>query len=364
LGQGKSIVVTDEAGGIVNDPVLLLLEEDRFWLCPAGSDLELWARGVAVGRGPVLSFGTAPHNGLLSLKSDSCFLGCEARNGVLLRIDVHPVTKLRGPAAISLAPILGPVVDELAASTLDLGRVTVRCDWIQYRRSFREPVQLRSVLADLPSDADGTDVLVASGRGLEVAIDLRRSADTDPGMVLKTALAHRGDQESLPGTALEPWTPISESCIWRFNALYWQALAWWERAADREYEQALPGGRSDATDDAAAREIIFELLRVWDDLDARRALPEELYIVELGVGNGSQARTWLDTFAEVDRAHGRGYYRRLHYLMGDFSPHVLERARRAVGAHGDRVSSLVLDATSLEHTLAHDDAVRRGGGRR
>jgi hypothetical protein len=97
--------------------------------------------------------------------------------------------------------------------------------------------------------------------------------------------------------------------------------------------------------------MIGELLGVWDELDARHALPEELYIVELGVGNGSQARTWLDTFAALDHAHGREYYRRLHYLMGDYSAHVLERARQAVAHHGDRVNGLVLDATRPLLTL-------------
>jgi len=98
---------------------------------------------------------------------------------------------------------------------------------------------------------------------------------------------------------LESWTPASRSCIWRFNALYWQALASWEQATGREYEQALPGGQSDARNAETARELIGELLAVWDSLDARRALPDQLYVVELGVGNGGQARTWLDTFAPL-----------------------------------------------------------------
>ncbi len=90
---------------------------------------------------------------------------------------------------------------------------------------------------------------------------------------------------------------------------------------------------------------------MWDELDARRALPEELYVVELGVGNGNQARTWLDEFARLDYQHGRDYYRRLQYLMGDYSAHVLDRARKAVAHHGDKVSSLVLDATRPQLTL-------------
>jgi len=63
------------------------------------------------------------------------------------------------------------------------------------------------------------------------------------------------------------------------------------------------------------------------------------------VGNGNQARTWLDEFVTLSRAHSRDYYRRLHYIMGDYSPHVLGRALKAVAHHGDHVSALVVDAT-------------------
>ena len=40
------MLLTDEAGGIVNDPVLLRLEENRFWLACADSDVLLWAKGL------------------------------------------------------------------------------------------------------------------------------------------------------------------------------------------------------------------------------------------------------------------------------------------------------------------------------
>jgi glycine cleavage system aminomethyltransferase T len=51
VGQGKYALITAEDGGIVNDPVLLRREENRFWLCLADSDAGLWARGVAVNSG-------------------------------------------------------------------------------------------------------------------------------------------------------------------------------------------------------------------------------------------------------------------------------------------------------------------------
>ena len=47
VGQCKYVLLTDATGGIVNDPVLLRLAEDRFWLALADSDALLFAKGVA-----------------------------------------------------------------------------------------------------------------------------------------------------------------------------------------------------------------------------------------------------------------------------------------------------------------------------
>lgn len=47
VGEGRYVLLTDESGGIVNDPVLLRLAENRFWLACADSDVLLWAKGVA-----------------------------------------------------------------------------------------------------------------------------------------------------------------------------------------------------------------------------------------------------------------------------------------------------------------------------
>jgi Putative S-adenosyl-L-methionine-dependent methyltransferase len=265
---------------------------------------------------------------------------------VAVNIDVRAVARLRGPKAVNPGAVLGPVFEALGSSDLDLARVRVVCDWIQYRHNFAEPAQCRPVLAEPPGTGE------AAESALEIGLDLRRlGADSDVATCVKEALASRAGPASAERLTLEQWAPASESCLWGFNTLYWQALSHWEQASGRQYEQALPGGQSQARDTASARELIGSLLRVWDELDERRALPEELYVVELGVGNGNQARTWLEEFARLDAAHGRDYYRRLHYLMGDYSPHVLERARQAVAGHGDHVSALVLDATHPQITL-------------
>jgi len=48
VGQCKYVMITSEEGGIINDPILLRLGENHFWLSVADSDVLLWAKGVAV----------------------------------------------------------------------------------------------------------------------------------------------------------------------------------------------------------------------------------------------------------------------------------------------------------------------------
>jgi len=51
VGQGKYVAITADDGGVVNDPVLLRLGENHFWLALADSDVLLYARGVALQSG-------------------------------------------------------------------------------------------------------------------------------------------------------------------------------------------------------------------------------------------------------------------------------------------------------------------------
>ena len=51
VGQCLYIPIIDENAGLINDPVLLKLAEDQFWLSIADSDVLLYAKGLAIGRG-------------------------------------------------------------------------------------------------------------------------------------------------------------------------------------------------------------------------------------------------------------------------------------------------------------------------
>jgi hypothetical protein len=249
--------------------------------------------------------------------------------------------RLRGPKALDAAPILTSAYKAITDSKAELSTTRIVCDWIQYKQNFRDPVELRRV-QPWRIESNGHQ----HAEAVEIAIDLRRAKVDD----VETSIAKSLDstQDRAP---LEQWGPGSKSLIWGFNGLYWKALSLWEQATGKGYESALPGGASDARNVDAARELIQKLFDVWDGLASRRALPEELYVLELGVGNGNQARVFLDEMRAMDREHGRDYYRRLHYLMGDYSPHVLELARKNVAHHSEHTSSLVLDALRPTETL-------------
>jgi glycine cleavage system aminomethyltransferase T len=57
VGQCKYVFITAPDGGIINDPVLLRLGENHFWISVADSDVLLWAMGVAYNSGLDVTIG-------------------------------------------------------------------------------------------------------------------------------------------------------------------------------------------------------------------------------------------------------------------------------------------------------------------
>jgi glycine cleavage system aminomethyltransferase T len=51
VGQGKYVPICNHRGTVINDPIILKLEEDLFWLSIADSDMWLWAGAIAAERG-------------------------------------------------------------------------------------------------------------------------------------------------------------------------------------------------------------------------------------------------------------------------------------------------------------------------
>ncbi|HEV8023103.1 MAG TPA: SAM-dependent methyltransferase [Candidatus Lustribacter sp.] len=254
-------------------------------------------------------------------------------------VELRPTERLRKGDGAVVQSVLGSILHAVSDESLDLDKLRIVCDWVQYKNNFRDEVEIRPIL-------NGS----ATEYRMEIGVDLRRAsaANHDVRAEMARALARRNEPDR---HYLEPWCRTTASMVWSFNALYWKALPLWEAVSGRPYEQALPGGESDARNAAAARDTIGRLFAMWDRLAERRALPDQLHVLEIGVGNGNQARVWLDTFLEIDRETGREYYRRLHYLMGDYSPHLLEVARAQLQHHEEHMSTIVLDATKPLNTL-------------
>jgi aminomethyltransferase len=57
VGQCKYILITNADRGILNDPILLRLAENHFWISLADSDILLWAQGLAVHSGLDVTIG-------------------------------------------------------------------------------------------------------------------------------------------------------------------------------------------------------------------------------------------------------------------------------------------------------------------
>src|SRR5580658_10137529 len=119
-----------------------------------------------------------------------------------MRVDVRPVNRLRGQQPVNVTQALGPVIEALCSSSVDLSRLSVVCDWIQYRSSFREVADCRPVLAPWRGGTDpgGQADDQAAQReqpaeaALEMAIDLRRCASAD----LRTVITALLDEHEHP----------------------------------------------------------------------------------------------------------------------------------------------------------------------
>ncbi|MEW1981364.1 glycine cleavage T C-terminal barrel domain-containing protein [Citricoccus sp. NPDC079358] len=94
--HARYVILCNEAGGVLNDPVLLRVAEDEFWFSLSDSDLLFWLQGVNVGR----------------------------RFNVDIReIDVSPV-QVQGPKSLALmTDLFGPAVAELPSYGLLAGEV-------------------------------------------------------------------------------------------------------------------------------------------------------------------------------------------------------------------------------------------------
>ncbi len=125
--RARYVILCNQDGGILNDPVLLRIAEDEFWFSLSDSDLMLWLQGVNVSR-----------------KFDVSI--CE--------IDVSPV-QIQGPKSEALmVDLLGSAVSELPSYGLLAGTVG-GCDVIVSQTGFSGEKGYEIYLYDATLHAEG-----------------------------------------------------------------------------------------------------------------------------------------------------------------------------------------------------------------
>lgn len=94
--RARYVILCNEDGGILNDPVLLRVAEDEFWFSLSDTDLMLWLQGVNVGRR--FDVGIA-------------------------EVDVAPV-QIQGPKSVDLLEdLIGPVAREIPSYGLHAAQI-------------------------------------------------------------------------------------------------------------------------------------------------------------------------------------------------------------------------------------------------
>jgi len=94
--RARYVILCNDKGGILNDPVLLRLADDEFWFSVSDSDLTLWLQGINVGK----RFDVA-----------------------IEEIDVCPV-QIQGPKSIDLmTDLIGPAAAEISSYGLWSGTI-------------------------------------------------------------------------------------------------------------------------------------------------------------------------------------------------------------------------------------------------
>jgi hypothetical protein len=300
---------------------------------------------------------------------------------VIVHINHIAPAKKKGPLPRQAESDLGALVTGCMMSMVEDGvldpqlapSLRVHLDWIHYKANFRDPVIVRRT-----TDSRGRTLPLA-----EIAVDLRQaSADTlaDELQHAVRSLCPDADPNGRGHVHLGGFRPYRDCLIWDFNRLFWQHLAEWEHASGKGFEKALPSGSSDANHPEAVADSARKFFDLLTELERKGQVPADIIGLEIGVGTGARAAQWLDRFKEIDADAGAGFYDRLIFILGDYSPTSLERAMAAVAHHAPHVKGVSLDAlnpfkalsayrfkvmyvhsTNTYDNLPFDDIVRRDG---
>jgi hypothetical protein len=254
-------------------------------------------------------------------------------------------------AATSAHDVVGAAYSLLADGHLDenqFANLRIHLDWIQYRQNFREAVTVTQCANDRHEAFPGMEIHVDTRQVIPGALreQMLRA------MARANSENHSEDGQPPERVYLEDFTSFRSSIAWQFNNLYWHRLSDWEQATGKGYEQALPGGKSDANNRDAIADCVADFWTLLRDLESKHQLPPEIFVLEIGVGMGTRSRIWLDRFRALDAERCTKFYPRLKFLLGDYSLSTLDRSRPALQDHLDLCSFIVLDALDPGKTLA------------
>jgi hypothetical protein len=127
------------------------------------------------------------------------------------------------------------------------------------------------------------------------------------------------------GLVLQDFCPLAESLEWQLGQRYWQERGSHAFISDPEPVPFVINNDGNLSIQSA--EVFFASVQAADQAGQ---LPEDLFVLELGIGVGLFARDFLDWFQQLCDQAGVDYYDRLCYVAADRSDKML----RDAGRHG------------------------------
>src|SRR5215472_17184177 len=201
---------------------------------------------------------------------------------------------LQAKAAAATQEVVEAVYGLLSDGNIEpneFSRLRIQLDWLQYKKNFREVVLI----------TQGQQAAENPGPIAHVQVDTRQVV---PGCLkpemLRAMLRAKMPRAKMPRSKedagdcdndrlpLEDFQPFRSSIAWDFNRLYWHRLKDWEMAIGKSYERSLPGGQSDANHPEAIADAVGDFWTLLRDLEAKQRLPQEIFILEIGVGTGKR----------------------------------------------------------------------------
>lgn len=248
--------------------------------------------------------------------------------------------------AQAVVETLYALLEEGLIDQSQFARLRIQLDWIQYKQNFREVV---SVAENLDGRGDKSIMDVHVDTRQVVAGCLRKEILRAMARARFSESERDALQDRVP---LENFKSFRDSICWRFNGMYWQRLNDWEQATGKGYEKALPGGQSDGHLHEAVAASAADFWKLLEEMEHKKQLPHEIYMLEVGVGSGAHATMWLNCLRALDQERGNGFYPRLRMLLGDYSLVTLEKTRPALKEHIDLCHFKELNALNPLHSLS------------